>query len=107
MKVRKIIHGPRDAIQHNWSRQHLRRAHRAVRKFAARPENAKHQDRISLTMLLWAGRQERAYQRFANKTMRRRSYRRRVDRLLFQARITGGRIVHDSRGSRVVPREPQ
>lgn len=106
MKVRKITHGLREAIQRRWSRKHMRRAHRAVRRFAAKPENVKYKDMITLTMLLMAGRQERAYKRFL-KQSRRPSYRRRQDRLFAEQRRTGGRIVHDWRGSRVVPREPQ
>lgn len=105
LRHRKYRTSIRARIQHRWPRAHMRRAHAGVRRFISTLDGNKvSKDMVTFTLVLNMTGQQRRYERFVNKTMKRASYRRRVDRMLAEARRTNGRIVHDSRGSRVVPR---
>jgi hypothetical protein len=100
MKLRRIVHGPRDRLHRGTTRRSRRSLHRYVRSAAARWNES----RTTLSLVLEALAISKAQKRMA-RAMKTRSYRRRVDRILTHARRIGGRIVHDGRSpyGRVVP----
>ncbi len=100
MKPRRIVHGPRDRLQRGTTRRSRRSIHRYVRRASARWS----EPRTTLSLVLEALAMSKAQKRMA-RTMKTRSYRRRVDRIVAHARRIGGRIVHDGKSpyGRVVP----